>query len=457
MKYFKILSALFFFSTLFYACQKEYSVEVPISTNNSSFQWQFTESGVTYKGKVDTAYVDTLGQFKILTITGTSTDGKDHINLMVNSQKLAAGTFNNPSCGYGYIRSGATVYQTDLTDLTDSFTITITKIDSSGVVGTFTGKAKDKTGAYHIITAGQFNASFKSNSNIVTPPILDSGNVVFWAKAACNGGTNPVSVTVEGKTGSITIFDTSKTCGSNGKFTTTLAVGTHTWKATCGTTNISGTVIVTKGTCTAAQVDFTVPTGNYFPVTTNDTWTYLNMATNALPDDSITVRSTGGTVVLSSNTYNVFENSYAQFTSIDSGFFRVGSGLYYEFLGPNSGPLANFNANPVEYKFLDEKSNSWTSGSTTGSAGGLNIAININSTIIGTSAAQVAVGSFPDVIKVRNSYMYKPSLAPAYLEVYREDHWYARGVGLIKRVVYSDPTNLNSVVSSYELTNYKVY
>jgi YD repeat-containing protein len=164
--------------------------------------------------------------------------------------------------------------------------VVITKIDSVGVVGTFSGKLSDGSGASKTITNGKFSAPLKK-ATATPPPTNDSGKVVVWASAGCAASASgPLTVKISTKTGTISSFvSTEPACGATGSANFTLPVGTYTWKAFCGTTDsISGLVTVTANGCTKVKADFTVPPTNckiskwleYDVVTGKPEWAYVN-------------------------------------------------------------------------------------------------------------------------------------------------------------------------------------
>ncbi|MBC7903831.1 MAG: hypothetical protein H7Y27_10425, partial [Gemmatimonadaceae bacterium] len=144
MKQLKGLIAFFAFVSVFAACKKEYSREKDNGANTLS-QWEFKEGATQYNGSVDTAFVDTTGGIQFLTIEGTSLDRSKKISLGVFSQDLKAGTYSSPTAFIDFLDNGAVVYESDITAI-GQFTIVISKIDSIGVSGTFSGKVKDSNG-----------------------------------------------------------------------------------------------------------------------------------------------------------------------------------------------------------------------------------------------------------------------------------------------------------------------
>ncbi len=80
------------------------------------------------------------------------------------------------------------------------------------------------------------------------------GKVVFW-EASSNGCANATDVTINGSTQQITSFSGSApACGASGCANFTLAPGTYTYTAKCGSSTKTGTVTVTAGQCSVVQL-----------------------------------------------------------------------------------------------------------------------------------------------------------------------------------------------------------
>src|ERR1700712_3670090 len=166
MKYLQRLFILLTVSAAIFSCQKEYSVENNGGSLSASAQWSFTEGSAQFKGPIDTVTVDTVGAYTFLTISGHSSDKKDLITLQVFGASVKAGTYKTPFSLFAYARNGVIMYQTNQTAV-DSFTIVISKLDSTGITGTFSGKAWDSSKTYKTIVDGKFSSVFKAAT--VTP------------------------------------------------------------------------------------------------------------------------------------------------------------------------------------------------------------------------------------------------------------------------------------------------
>ena len=163
--------ALTCFSVLalvFFGCKKEYSYEVPGGGGQSgSYQWSFSEGANSYKGPIDTAFVDTVGTLHTLNIMGHSTDKKDNISLQIFADTVKVGTYVTDKCSFDYLRGSTAMYISDLTAI-GQFTVTITAMDSISITGTFSGTALDTGKVKKTITDGKFKVRFKSAG---APPI----------------------------------------------------------------------------------------------------------------------------------------------------------------------------------------------------------------------------------------------------------------------------------------------
>jgi hypothetical protein len=466
MKYLHRLLLLAAISFGIFSCQKEYSVENNTGGSNVTAQWSFKEGNIQFKGPIDTAGVDSIGNYKVFSINGHSDDKKDLINLEFFATDLKPGTYKTPYCLFAYSRNGIITYQTNQTAI-DSFTIIVTKLDSTGVIGSFSGKAWDSTKTYKTIVDGKFSAVFKTN----TPPAsTDSGQVVLWSKAGCGGGTSttPINVSVNGKTGQITQFGATEptTCDPAGRYFVKLPVGTYPWTAKCGTDSISGTVTVTKGGCSKVLVDFSAaPTGDYFPIGLNYNWTYQRLGST--PNDTLFVLSTGTPKTLGGSSFNIFSNDYAG-AGKDSSYYRKTPGLYYEyFLTDTSNGIAS----GLEHIFLKDNVTPGTSAAiwskpfsaaiTYKNQAGLPVDTVLSGTVSDTLIQKLssynpgAGKNYPDVLEVHSGTSVAfPAALGGNTQVSYVKQWLARGVGLIKYYEW-DLTDQGPVDYTYYLLRYK--
>ncbi len=111
MKFLQHLLLLAVISLGVFSCQKEYSVENNTGGSNVTVQWSFKEGGVEFKGPIDTAGLDSIGNYKVLSINGHSTDKKDLINLEFFGTDLKVGTYKTPYCLFAYSRNGVITHR----------------------------------------------------------------------------------------------------------------------------------------------------------------------------------------------------------------------------------------------------------------------------------------------------------------------------------------------------------
>ncbi|MEO6314165.1 MAG: hypothetical protein ABIU63_06610 [Chitinophagaceae bacterium] len=433
MKYLQRLFVLIIASAAIFSCQKEYSVEIPVGGNPSA-QWEFKEAGVQFKGSIDSASIDTIATYKFMTLIGRSADGASQITLQVFGADLKPGTYRTPFSLFAYIKGGTPTYQTDQTSV-DSFTIVITKIDSFGITGTFSGKALSGTESKAIVE-GKFSAVLKGGGG-VTPAPTDSGQVILWSKAGCGGGTSttPIAVTIGNQPGQITSFYAAEPsgCTAAGAFIVKLPAGNYPWVAKCGTDSISGTVAVTKDGCTKAEVDFSAPrVGDYFPVTANSNWSYL--AEGGSPADTLYVRSSGSTKVFGGNNYNLFVNDYGTAGS-DSSYYWKSGNTYYEYYPADTSTGIAAGLQHIFLKDNVTQGNTWITAYS-GSYQGASRTGAINDTL-SQKLANYTVGAktYADVLEVHTGYFLTlPAIGTK--QIYFLKQWYAKGVGLIKMYQY---------------------
>jgi hypothetical protein len=203
----RALTGITLLTLVFFGCKKEYSYEIPGGGPAGTYQWSFTEGANAYKGPVDTAFIDTLGTQKQLTISGHSSDNKEVISLQVFADTIQVGTYKTNRCSFDYLRSGVEVYRSDLTAI-DQFTINITAIDSISITGTFSGIALDTAKKQKAITDGKFKARLKSvvpgtnNCKISKLVYTDSTyNVNYFSQFSLFSGNTTSSVNLSDSTG----------------------------------------------------------------------------------------------------------------------------------------------------------------------------------------------------------------------------------------------------------------
>jgi hypothetical protein len=152
---------------LFISCQKELSNENG-DAGNSGSQWEFTEATATFKGNIDTAYLEPSGGLQSVIFEGSSGDGKGQIFMQIFGTSLTATSYKNPNVFFEYVENGSALYSNVPTNI-DKFTVVITSITATSVTGTFNGEVENAAGETKTITNGKFNLVLKTPT---TPPLL---------------------------------------------------------------------------------------------------------------------------------------------------------------------------------------------------------------------------------------------------------------------------------------------
>lgn len=246
------LTAISVLTLVLFSCKKEYSYETPGGSVSGTYQWSFTEGANSYKGPVDTAFIDTLGSQKQLTISGHSSDNKDAISLQIFADTIQVGTYKTNKCSFDYLRSGAVLYRSDLTAI-DQFTINITAMDSISITGTFSGIALDSAKKQRTITDGKFKAKLKTktattptNCKISKITYIDSTyNIAYFSQFSLFSGNTVSSVNLSDSTTSTPATLPFPATYASGKVT--LALGGDPNKPEYFNLDASGRVIAFTG------------------------------------------------------------------------------------------------------------------------------------------------------------------------------------------------------------------
>lgn len=310
------------------SCQKEKSLEtggVPLG----AAAWEFKEGSAEFKGSMDTAFYSTIGGVSALVLEGTSTNFQDDFYLEVYGTSITAGTYATPAVYFEYISGGTAIYSNDPLAL-NKFSVTISKIDSAGVTGSFSGEVVDVAGNIKTISNGKFTGKFATQA---PPPPPGTGQLMLWAQQGCS---NNLLINVNGQKDTITSFQPSApSCGTAGTALFTLAPGNYTWKAVCegATDTVSGSVTVTDGNCTTQEV---VLNGNPAP----NTCILSNLASYAL---------NGAKLSAITSTFNA-QNQVIKTQLIDSSS-QTGGTVDNEFVINHVTSRINIDAN--QYFVLD--------------------------------------------------------------------------------------------------------
>lgn len=250
MKLLRSLLLLVSLTSFLSACQKEESLEHGSNLGTSS-QWEFKDSSIQFRGRMDTAFTASAGQMTSLVLRGTSIDGQGEMFIQLFSNTpIAKGTYMNPNVLFNYIVSGS-LYFENVPSNANRFAVTITALDSVMVEGTFSGEVLDVLGNTRTIREGKFKAFFQNAP--LPPPPAGNGQLMLWSKESCNG--SPVKVIVQGQEKSITSFQASEPiCGAGGTALYVLPAGQYIWEAICGTDTIRGSAGIVAGSCIRAEV-----------------------------------------------------------------------------------------------------------------------------------------------------------------------------------------------------------
>lgn len=466
MKLLKIVLPVLVTAFFFNACQKEYSVEnggLKLPVGN----WEFVKDSAQYTGNMDTAYIISAGAAKELHLNGTSSDGSQNFQMVLYADSFKVGTYKASlfQSTFDYTTTAKTIYEAG--QLVGEFVVNITSINTSLIVGTFSGSAKDSTGKLANLTLGKFKATFASSVNIPSstgvlgdssgtckPVILNGTYTQGITATAANTAQVQVVVAVAGPYSISTNTVNGISFSALGTFTNTGAQ--NVILNASGTPELSGdqVFILQYGN---SQCAFTVnflpgvaPSGDYFPLTLNTNWTY---GLEGTPGDSIFTKVVSYSPSIAGNTYQTLTQAVdATSTPDDSTYFRKPGGDYYQYL--DFSKLFQFDQ-PVTGEFIFLKDNvalntTWQTPNITGTVGGVAFSGYIKMTLI-AKAVPVTLGNFnfPDVIKMK----YELFMTGAPIVLQTQERWFAKNVGEIYTSV-SDGTNTNTtnfIVGSYKI------
>jgi hypothetical protein len=253
-------------------------------------------------------------------------------------------------------------------------------------------------------------------------------------------------------------FSGSGTFTTTGNQTITLtasgtpnASGDQSFPVTVGTSSCSFTITVAAGTNPPP-----VNSNDYFPRTTNSSWTYITDG-----DTSIKVRRYVIAPTLSAlgNVYNIFMED-EDGTIDSSGYYRRSGSDYYVY--GEIGQSYGFD-NPVRGEVIFLKDNvaantTWTSGSFSGTAGGLPMQLRYKETILQKNVQVTVNGvNFSNTIVVKNQVEANISgtgwtdLTPAFGYILT---YYSKGIGLVRTEQY-DGMGVKAISS--DLYSYQVF
>lgn len=142
-----------------FACKKEMSSENAQGPVVVETKWEFKESETLFQGNIDTAFISKQPGFSVLTIEGKSINENNGILLMqIGTDSLAKGTYASDDLYFQYSENGAVLYESVTGDANFNFSITIDKLDSASISGTFGGVVVGGDSLPRNIVEGKFAA-----------------------------------------------------------------------------------------------------------------------------------------------------------------------------------------------------------------------------------------------------------------------------------------------------------
>jgi len=465
MKLIKFALSLLITTVLLNACSKEYSVEnggLQLPTGN----WEFNNGTKPYIGNMDSAKIDSSGTIKQLRLNGTSSSGES-FKMVIYGDTIKVGSYKASlfQSTFTYATTAKTIYEAD--QLVGEFIVKITSYTSNLVQGTFSGSAKDSSGAITQITLGKFKTTLGNGIKISAstgvlgdssgnckPAVLSGTYTQGVAMTAANTARVQVVVATAGTYTISTNTVNGVTFSNSGTFINT---GTQDVILTAsGNSSLSGnqnfTLHYGNSQC-AFSVNFlpgVSASGDYLPLTPKSNWIFgLVGGTSA---DNIYLKVIDYAPKLNGNTYNTITQGISGTAPADdSSYYKKGNGDYYQYM--NLATTYQFDP-PATLDLLILKDYAaqgatWNSSAINGSIGGVPFSGYIKMTIL-EKAVAVKIGSFdfPDVIKVK----YELFMNGVPLAVQTSERWFAKNVGEI-HVSLTNGTNS----MTYEVNNYQIF
>lgn len=320
MNLFRSLLGVLILSFIIFSCKKERSSEDVKTPGIITEAWEFKETGRLFGGPIDSAYIQN-GTVNRLGIVGTKTgDVNGEFFIQIVGENFEKGAYTNPAVFFQYSENGSVVFQSNPVE-SGSFTLTVTKIDSASISGTFSGTVQDAQGNKHIISDGKFSSSLTGTQS---PPPVEKVKLTVWAKSICNDGGS-IEVKVGGLTGRITdALSVEPTCDATGAATFTLPKADYTVEAICGTDTIRYDVSLSEN-CNTLEINFQDPPAidDYLPLGLSSYWNYSDLA-NANVTQRITAMADNE--VFDGRNYTRLESSLG-----DNFYFRKDLRVYYEY------------------------------------------------------------------------------------------------------------------------------
>lgn len=448
MKTLKFTSLIILLSALFFSCQKELSFETVITPPGT---WQFNDSTKLYTGNIDTAFIETSGTTKTMTLMGVSTDGLQTFFLHLTAiDSFTIGSYKASlyQSDFQYYSQSKNIYQADQS--VGEFVVNITALGNNNVTGTFSGASKDSTGNIKNLTLGKFTSRINlAGSGTGSGGTGTATGTLGVSAGACTStslaGTYTQGVTLT-SANTATVQVTVATLGNYTISTNTVNGVTFSKTGTFTTTGAQSVILNGSGTPAnagaqifavtfgASTCNFSVtfgagtpPVVDYFPTSVGLNWTYGlqgGTTSDSLFDKVINYNPT----ILSKQYSTITEESFpVQNFPDDSLYFRKPGGDYYQ--------LFNFlfdSPPPGEFIFLKDnvaQGTTWTSPDFTGTSGGSSYTIFLNMTLLAKGVAATSGNiTSQDVIKVKYEYYFRSSPATPFAT---EEKWFAKGIGMI--------------------------
>jgi hypothetical protein len=465
MKLIKFAISLLIATVLLNACSKEYSVEnggLQLPTGN----WEFSNGTKAYFGNMDSASVDSSGATKQLRLNGTSSSGES-FKMVLYGDAIKVGSYKASlfQSTFTYATTAKTIYEAD--QLVGQFIVNITTYTSNLVQGTFSGSAKDSSGAVTQITVGKFKTTLANGIEVIAstgvlgdssgnckPVVLSGTYTQGVAMTAANTARVKVVVAVAGTYTISTNTVNGVTFSNSGTFTNT---GSQDVILTAtGNSSLAGKQVFTlhygNSQC-AFTVNFlpgVAASGDYLPLTSKSNWIFSLVG--GTPTDDIYLKVIDYAPSLNGNSYiTITQSVSATNPPDDSSYYRKGSGNYYQYI--DLATSFQFDQ-PVLLDLLFLKDNvaqgtTWNSSAITGTIGGVPFSGYIKMTILEKSVP-VKIGSFdfPDVIKVK----YELFMNGVPVAIQTSERWFAKNVG---EIYLSVTGGTNSVI--YQVSNYQIF
>ena len=231
------------------SCSKEKSLEGgSLTPPVGESEWVFLDSGVVVKGSVDTAFKVDLGTSESAVFAGASDDATGVIFLQIVGTTITPGTYTTDNLIFEYYVNGSLLYK-NVPSSDGAFSVLVTKVDSAGYSGTFSGQVYDDQGRLRSITDGKFNAKLSQTAN------TGLGQLTIWSKQLCIPTANVEIIILNQKAFISQTFNTAPTsCGVTGAANFTLPEGNHPVQIICGTDTSNLAIDIVAGDCIIAEL-----------------------------------------------------------------------------------------------------------------------------------------------------------------------------------------------------------